>query len=49
MVGGGAAARTAGGGLVAAASARRAEHRVTRLTEQQLLHTRLLVSDQNFR
>jgi hypothetical protein len=41
VVGGRAAAGTAGGGLVAAARARRAEHRVTRLTEQQLLHTRL--------
>ena len=41
MVGGGAAAGAAGGGLVPAARARRAEHRVTRLTEQQLLHTEL--------
>jgi hypothetical protein len=48
VVGGGAAAGAAGGGLVAATRARRAEHRVTRLTEQQLLHTRL-TCDQNFR
>jgi hypothetical protein len=51
VVGGGSAAGAAGGGLVAAASARRAKHRVTRLTEQQLLHTELLllVSVRNFR